>query len=160
AVQRDREQALGSPLERVRAPAGVHHGRRSVAFQHIEHFLEAVLHLPSLSTRRNLIEEDRGVVAPAVQMNKGSACLRKAPRTGIQRQQIQSEAFVDRDALFGGPIPIGVQAESVLGHGTHSWLPIGRSSSIIKSFMLPPSKTKTPPRSECSCLRASGRTPC
>src|SRR5205823_1751897 len=53
-------------------------------------------------------------VAAAMAMGEAAARVVARPGLGLQRQQIMAEIDMDRDALAGGPIVVGLDQEPVL----------------------------------------------
>jgi len=66
-----------------------------------------MLHAPGAAALGNIDEKDRGIVAAPVQMDEGAVRFREIPAAGLQRQQVETKAFIDRNALSRGPVAIG-----------------------------------------------------
>src|SRR5262249_39069990 len=92
-----------------------------MAFEDINHFLEAMLHTARFAGFRDVDQENRCIVAASVQMDEGAVCFRKVPAACFQSQQVEAEALVDRNALRLCPIAIWAQQDLVAAaHAAHS----------------------------------------
>jgi hypothetical protein len=78
------ENRLLGPHSNDRGAVGQHYSGRAVAFEHINYFLETMLHTTRLAGFRDVDQEDRCIVAASVQMYEGAVGFREIPAARFQ----------------------------------------------------------------------------
>ena len=135
AVQRRREQAARTPLERLLGAVRQFHDHAAAALKHIEDFVEHVLLRRRTAAGRHFQHEDRHPVAAAIEMHEGAAAFVAKPGPGadVAHRQVDAEILMDRNAFFGGPFEIGVEQEFRLRvHAGSFWMRV--SSKYLPIF--------------------------
>ncbi len=110
-VERQREQALRPPLERVLAAVARFHGGAAVAFEHIDHFLEKMFLRRGLCPGLEVEHEDRDEVAAALEIDDAALDAETRPMRGRALEEIDAEVLGDRHAFLLGPGDIRVEQE-------------------------------------------------
>src|SRR4029078_9558107 len=97
-VERQGEQALGSPFEAVLAAvAGLDRGV-AVTGQHVDDLFEQMLLRRRLRARREIEHEDRDKIAAALEVDEAAIHAEARPRRGRDREQVDAEILGDRYA--------------------------------------------------------------
>ena len=112
AVERNREQRLRAPFERVLLAVGQPHRGRTIARQRIEERLVQVLHRRGLLAGLHFEHEIGAEVAPAVRVREAAARVVAVPLVGLERQQVMAEVEMHGDALLLDPVHVGIEEDA------------------------------------------------
>ena len=137
-VERQREQALGSPFEAVLAAvAGLDRGV-AVTGQHVDDLFEQMLLRRRLRARCEIEHEDRDEVAAALEVHEAAIDAEARPRRGRDREQVDAEILGDRHAFVRRPGGIGVEQHLGMLHVGHRLIHGSPRQSLGRRAILSP----------------------
>ena len=115
-IKRDCENTVRAPFEGMGGAVQKLDTGGPMSVENIDHLFIKMALRRGRGPRRDIDHEHRHEVAPALEMDDGTACLYPGPRRGFHLAQIDPEILHHRQPLFIDPQKIGIDQDFLVPH--------------------------------------------